>query len=1643
MNPYVVSVSGVWPNEGYVYTINPAVIDYRFSQMAVNFICSPFFSEDHNLTEISYYPPKINSLVGLSSNSDFFVTQNNLEFNTNVIPGLTFVWSPSSLRKSNKGSVFGALLLGTDAPNYYGASVYPSRLFLYPLSATVIDNYEIISSSVSAVTAYGLDDSARIQSIILDFYPNILLNGQYEPQVDNFVQTLSPQASTVRYSLSTQYISTFNVLSGVSNFLNDPFTFTWLTSSSTINNGATSINYSLSSPYASSAYFNTQIQINSFYNSILPSLYKAYTLEELGIEILYRTLSYNVTSQNYVMQTSSVLLSSYEFQFSNWDYASEIKPGHEQFISRLPLIETNQNINLDNIMYELSGTITHGRQPVITYYADENPTYFNAVLEPPGYVIRPDTLRLQYFVELKDYAFDPPLIRGMGDQFDDLQYYQNRSIEPSYIIKQNDSTKNITFQLLQSSINPQLPLEDSSNCVLSAILNYETSRFQYFNTATYLYNDGSYGVITPVSGVRNTDLSLRYIAETPYIKDTNENINTTLLSISSYPSLSLNTPVAWTGHNREVIWNLKYPPYYYAFKNSYKAKNFNYENKSTLNFYLTSYVRDTKIENITSVGLDYAIINLYNTIYSDFDIIELPLKQYGWWDYIKFELDDSGNTSLPVNIDYVSAYLVADNGNTIFYDISSSPYVPAVSGSNLRLIYNLSNGGAVFSIRPSISTRMGLMEAYWSTTFPVALDYNIKNYIRPLYVETLQQDLSSITLSVANLSGGENTPLNLAGTYIHWNSTSGLFIENLTTENDINKRFPILTPEYPYLFEDAHTVKITGITNENVVVTLSSQKYNNSAQVIADTDYFDLYFQNNIQITKDYSDLKNKTKKISFLATVPYFSKQLDIPNSAFMSWTWEYDNINESALMSVSAYVDSNFSIPYKYGNIQLAQSIKKIYFLIESDYSLSEIFKSLHLKTEVYDQGKLIPGEIVYPVNSYPDPSFISADFTATYESFPNIPVIDTINNLKSLTRPPNGTNNFRFKPKNLQTNIYNVSSFQWQISGSIISNTSTSLLSTEVITLTTNNIGDYDTHIIKNFNLYERKYKDYYNLEYLNSDPLSKVLSQESLNTILSALSAPILKQNNSYLAYLSSFTNLSPKATSLFVASTSKYISAFDTPNEFSFLGDYNNLYATNYYTSTISIQQSGIIFTYNAYVVDFWLSSVRTTIADDATIISSFSADYIIGNPNLLYFNTSVNLTTSLSYGVSSDVIKGDAYYYNTVSLNLKNVNVPGWENLYDFYQTAQIIITNSAEFTTSPSIQVVPRFIWSPEKNKKANRYLKILNVENNANSYSPFLSGKVYANKKDNLYEYGVRVAGVQDKNISQSDKILFMFAVGDNQLILEDQIIDEFGEYLIATDKPSDIIIKSLKIPYSEGLKNSSGASLAVTAFNVFFPPEGGLTYYGLNSLSSKELQLFYYPITAKTLNRDSLNVLTSDILFASPRLFDYEPCKLLFYPKLKTINLDEGGLLQVKQIIEINPVNSPNIINYDLSTVTYTLCSDFWSTSITIPAISSATINLFNITIGDATAPLQVSDFNVSNLILSASARIASKILSTTFDKTTGYTEDRDLWEIAYENVIGNPENTHKFLNLEISNGITNTQTPTAYYPVKTGNEWVLTI
>jgi hypothetical protein len=107
-----------------------------------------------------------------------------------------------------------------------------------------------------------------------------------------------------------------------------------------------------------------------------------------------------------------------------------------------------------------------------------------------------------------------------------------------------------------------------------------------------------------------------------------------------------------------------------------------------------------------------------------------------------------------------------------------------------------------------------------------------------------------------------------------------------------------------------------------------------------------------------------------------------------------------------------------------------------------------------------------------------------------------------------------------------------------------------------------------------------------------------------------------------------------------------------------------------------------------------------------------------------------------------------------------------------------------------------------------------------------------------------------------------------------------------------------------------------------------------------------------------------------------------------------------------------------------------------------MSSSTISLFNLTIGDPFKPLQVSKYNTQNLVLQASARIASKIPSTTFNKYSSaqYTEDRNLWQTVFVDINGNEEMTYKILVPKIS---TTTEYLSTYQPFGVKQDWVISI
>ena len=1646
MTYYSISSVGTWPNEKYLYQIDTNTIDIRYGLLPIKVLTSPQFSEDNNFSVKSYNPPNFNNnVIGLSCNKPYIYTENNGELNASIESNLSFSWTPSSLRTKNYGNMLNGILLNTSDNRHFTVISYPSELFLYPLSAGVIGNYETLVTGTLYLSAYTQQQWNQFSTDVMSTTATLGLSTLEEPLVRSFIYTLSSFVQYQSFEWGTWYQKTS---SGVLN------TYLEFTSSVDVLNVP---------PLSSFSYISLENVLCSFYLDIddynidynfaitLTNYVSSFGYTNKVSSVEYTAYYQNLTSKDFALETETVLLSTYDFQLYSIEYGRLIKLGHNQYLSTIPLTGAINNFNLKSLSYTLSGAIVNSNKNLIKFSENNNPIFEKIILEErKNNIIRPDTVKLSYLINFLDSdSALPNKIETIGDEYDDMVLNADRSIEASYIVGYDDNKNKLTFQLLQSGIDLDLPMEHPRNCVLSAILNLNDSSFEYINQRFTTF-DAPFASYTPISGAPNTNLTIRYIANTSFDEENNL-IGTNVLNLSSnYGYFSLNSSISINQKPHNIRWSLKNPPYYYNFKNSYiDNNNQKYNNKNTLSFYLSSELFSNTIikPSNSDASLDYSQVHLYTSIYSEYDIMELPLKEYSFNDLIRYELVFRDDTLLVQN---VSAYIVfADNkedailsNNVVFYDINSSPYIPAVSGSFLRINYDLDNGGAIFSVKPSLKTKIGVFDAFWGTTFSSAIDYQPRNFIIEPSINTLQVGISSATVSVADLTGGLNTFLDLTDTFITWNysdSTYPLLLVNRTSSSDIGG-LTTLEPNSSYLFNIANTVEIVGISNEDIAVTLYSEAFNVSSTVLIEPTLFDLYYENRLLIEFEPIDIKNKIKILKANVRVPFSDKKFFLDAASKIKWTWTYDDIETGLTMPVSAYYvigDTNvdnlndlltIGLEYEIDTIALSEEAGSLYFVVDTGQTINEETYPLSAFIELYDKGDVYNSVALYEVNSYPDPAIFSTDFFVTYPNFPTYQIANTQNNFSSLTRPPNGTNIFRIVPFELKSQNISISSLKWNIKTTIIPNSSIEVpySSEENITLSANVSGFYDnTVLIKDFNLFNTTSGLFYNNQLLTGISSVPILTFSEFINLSSYLTSPDLVINNTVLNSISAFENITPLATSLNVITTSFYITSFERFEDLDIVRNIDNFYFLTYIetlsTDNIIINDGGDPTNYLFYSVNYWLSSQNFIISDNSTDIITFSSQYIAQKNNIIYYQTLTTPTTSFQYILTQKFPEKNAYVIHNVSMVAENVSIENWEYLYNFSKEIQIIITNEQEFVQVPKLRVVPKHIWIPDwtpvgqevidryESKKTKKYVTYL-PSSPVNNVFSLLSGITYGNRLS-CQEYHMLIENVQDFPIdTASDPISIVIGVGNQNIeILDSQIIDSPTEYVLNN---LNIEILNFRIPCYPDMYEPSGMTVYVTAFNRFFPEEGGFQYYGIPSLTATELVSYNYPITSQTFSR----LLTSvEELYYNPQLVDYDSPKLLFYPKLISLDLDKQRIVQVKQILEIDPIESPVEIELDKSGVIYELKSEFWTVSSIVPAMSSQTYDIFRLSVGDSTIPLTISDYDESTLVLTATAMVATKIFPTTFANysSSEYTEDREIWGTVYQMALGNDNQAYEIL------------------------------
>ena len=1788
MNPYTLTKTGTWPFEKYTFSLNESAIDFRNENLPVEFIFSPMFAEDNNYASFDHDTFSYNtSLLGLSSNYKL-VTSELGDANLVLKNNLNLTWTPSSFRNGNYGDIFSCILLRTKEYNYYGIVTYPSKLFLYPTQVNANNEYSYyIPTEYSTLTAKSSDEINNIFSLVSKNSAEINISTISSPLISSINYYLTSDGS-YQTSVYNDWISSLNDLNSS--------TFVQFVSSERTETDEDNITLSISSfSYTQSSEF---IKIFIDYNSYILNLndvlsasnyYSSNTTFSNITSIDYKTYIKEITASNYFIQTSSVLLEYDNFQFTGSLPASTIKTNHSDFLSKIPSnIIDIKNSSISNIVYTLSGNITRSLNKIIEFTDIYNPVTYNNSLEKNGVKIKPDTCRLCYDIKYFDYISTPPKLQTFGDSYDDFDIKPDRSIGGSYIINQKNNI--LTFQMYQSSLNDKYVLEDSSNCILSSVLNLDNSNFKYINTwKSDLY--GFEGITTPISGIPDKYLGLRYIAEVPYISET-ETLQSSICSLCSFPSISINSPLSLSNHNNTLNWTLKYPPYYYIFKGSYNTTPtslLNYTNNSSLMFYLSSTVLLNTVNTTNEDRYDNKCeIYLYTSMYSDFDIIELPLNEYGLNDYIKYELVKTNNSTF--DISKLKAYIIdiPDLNNlqnfTIVseYDFNTSPYIPATKASFLKLVYNIGDGGGLFTLKPTLSTKVGLIESYWCTTFPVADDVDSKNYIKPFPIQTIFSDITSTQLSIEQLTSVSS--IDLSDTEITWiyDKNDDFIVRNITPQTSSEN--PVIESGKVYNFNDVNLIEIVGLFQTPYNITLSSFSYEEKTTKTIYPELFELYYENKIIIENKNIDIRNEKKLLKFDCKVPLYNKTFNIGQSSTLMWNWDF-NFDTNNQAPVSAYtcppnysvssldiflndIELNYVERYQENTVFSGNELSSLFVLVEVDKTITETEYPFNIRSEVRDNGKTLITELSIQIKSHPSSDVFSSDFKINYPNFLTYDLVNTESNLNTITRPPNGTNLFYLEALRLNSLQSTMSSMKW-----VIETTKTALSSklsptttTEIINIVADVSGFFDADLLKDFNVYNTFLKSYQNLQIKNSLSTTNLLTSTDVDLLNSYIDTFKLAEVGSVLNSMVSSENNTPLATSIYLTTTSLYISSFDSESERQlFLNNQNDLYTFSFFTQTLtnSYQLDGenVESYYDVYSLNLYTSSIKTVLTDSQTDVNSFYSQNITGQTNILDIKTFTNKTSSFNYTIYEQEIEKEAYYENKVSLILEGVSLINWSDRYNFKTSAKIIIPAEIEFSTYPDIFTIPRFIWNPEwkqtnkiktpefnfiasgnsrqftisgtdiltnnsdievslnnlfltpditiprtatisyisdgstknfsvsglgnitdasyikvyadgslltpttqytlsnnvvtlssaipsgfridifvpigynlfnnvvtlatfpdsgsnikilgisnkpiyKNILSNKFVSVLDNFNKTDNH--LLTGKSYANMLSSG-EYNIIVQGIQDTDILLNDPIEIVVGVGDDSgvnIILDDQIINDRSQYIL---NHNEIYVENFVLPSELNIYDDDGMTVYLTAFNRFFPNTSSVSYYGINELSSAELEMFTYPITAKTHVReyDSNGIITGNIISQNPRLYDYEPFRFLFYPETTNMDLDSKRIIKVKQIIETIPNNSPNILQYDKSSVVYVLSSDFWTATTTVPAISNGYVELFKINVGDPSIPLTVSDYGISNLVLTASANLASQITDHTFSKYTSseYIGERNLWDIAYQTVIGN--------------------------------------
>lgn len=776
--------------------------------------------------------------------------------------------------------------------------------------------------------------------------------------------------------------------------------------------------------------------------------YRSYLLYPQRLFLYPISLSANPNG-TFNLRTSTVFLSATTFFIESSSAEYDAYNQHNLYTSTIPrIISTRGTPNRFDLIYSLSAVKNVINNPLINFTQNYNPVELNIALENPTIKIRPDSTFVKFANSIKNENENNVIAQNYTDEF----ISTNNGFRSSFIENYNFSVPNFqTFQLVQSSINTNLNLEDIQNCVLSTTIDLNVNNFRY---NSFYYIDDNNNIVNALTGLPDSSLELKYIAESP------EHFNNTTLPIVLTTTLRvlsgvipLNVPInnGSTAFDN-VVWTILYPPHYYSFKTSFQDSDFKSPSEtSNLNFTLSTYVIKSTISSI----------NLSSCISSDFNILNYDLPTYAKNDYISLKTIDVSNDNLVILNTLSCLY-----GNNVLdktYDLINSPFVPASAASQFLIVYpDMKYGEFDLTIRTSLSSLFFdyVTDSPKANILNFAKNISQKRIEYPISLNVLNEKQDEIDLTCSHLVVYPEWPSrDLRDSLISWNYTLNNPASSwINTLNDSASSLITLTPidsagnsltkfpinsAIPFDY-NTWSVKVSGYGPNAITITLSSQKYNEIASVSNNTDLFDYLSEKKFIINPLSVVNDGKTTKITLAAAVPVNGKPYAIPSNLPIYWSWKYDNIALPEFQPVSAFYLNGSA--YSYGEIDFANILSSLNLSVELSSSSNSFNKhdfNIYLNSQF--DSKSVYGECVLTLQDYPDSSIFNTDFTTTYFGYSSLEIANTRNGKNVITRPISDLNKYVFYSNSDVTPILSASRFQWTITDS--SGYSTSVSSTRI--------------------------------------------------------------------------------------------------------------------------------------------------------------------------------------------------------------------------------------------------------------------------------------------------------------------------------------------------------------------------------------------------------------------------------------------------------------------------------------------------------------------------------------------------------------------------------------------------------------------